>query len=72
MLEEDAGIIEIYKELEREMRSKRYTANLDSVDFTALDLLKPEVCWNSGIFGFVQNVQFYVLGDYFVTILLER
>ena len=53
MLEEDAGIIEIYKELEREMRSKRYTANLDSVDFTALDLLKPEVCWNSGIFGFV-------------------
>ena len=43
MLEEDAGIIEIYKELEREMRSKRYTANLDNVDFSALDLLKTEV-----------------------------
>ena len=45
MLEEDAGIIEIYKELEREIRSKRYTANLDNVDFSALDLLKPEVLW---------------------------
>ena len=34
-----SGIIEIYKELEREMKSKKYTACLDDIDFTVLETL---------------------------------
>eukprot|EP00116_Pleurobrachia_bachei_P019286 sb/3479548/ len=61
MLEEDAGVVEIYKthtnntpaaagskfrnhcqEIEREMRSKRYSANVDHIDFSVLKVLKPK------------------------------
>ena len=81
MLEEDNGIVEIYKELvspaplqsyyhvlhcsfakllsrglqEREMRGKKYSANLEHIDFSTLDLLRPEVlshCYTSTLSHF--------------------
>jgi len=44
MLEDESGLADIFRELEREMRAKRYKAVLDHIDFSALEPLADTGC----------------------------